>query len=578
MMSKRTRDTSFQPPQAPPRMRGSERGRPSMGIQNLDTMGTVYWTASEEEATEFGAGAGREDATRRTRTTTTLRLRPSHFAATNFGHEAMLFLELAFTTAMMYLGFAMSPLITASFVGRLYGPVYLSGFSFANLMGNLCTQTLVTGLFGAIDTLSPQAFARGEYAEVGYLMIRGTLASIVFLIPINIILVVYMQDLLIALGEDAEAAHVAQAWYRVFVWSLPCSIVYQAVCKFLTVQRIMVPVIVVSLVSTACIIPTLHVCCAYYGYLGTALAYDVNWLGQALLLGGYVVYAQPHDPRTWPVGGEGGGYTRLLTQAVGDGTKVRAFVWLGFGGMLSQCEWVFWEALGLVVGKLGIVAMSVHTIPNQIVMNVSTIPISFGIALAVRLGLSFPSSVRRTQHIAVIVTAMSMLVFAILSILLYLYRDFFIEIFVNKDDDDGDDNTTAVFDLAEAIWPLVSIYNMNVALFGLLAGIASGLAKQWDLAMINVFWLWCFGMPIIYYTTIIQDGGSLKDAWYWMNIAYVGINASLLVVFLRSDWYKIQDAILQCGDDEKDEDQAEESDTIADDQARQTTTETTRLL
>ena len=100
-MSKRTRDTSFQPPQAPQRMRGSERGRPSMGIQNLDTMGTVYWTASEEEATEFGAGAGREDATRRTRTTTTLRLRPSHFAATNFGHEAMLFLELAFTTAMM---------------------------------------------------------------------------------------------------------------------------------------------------------------------------------------------------------------------------------------------------------------------------------------------------------------------------------------------------------------------------------------------------------------------------------------------------------------------------------------------
>ena len=198
---------------------------------------------------------------------------------------------------------------------------------------------------------------------------------------------------------------------------------------------------------------------------------------------------------------------------------------------------------------------------------------------AVRLGLSFPSSVRRTQHIAVIVTALSMLVFAILSMLLYVYRDFFIEIFVSKEDDDGDDNTnTAVFDLAEDIWPLVSIYNMNVALFGLLAGIASGLAKQWNLAMINVFWLWCFGMPIIYYTTIIQDGGSLKDAWYWMNIAYVGINASLLVVFLCSDWYKIQDAILQCGDDEKDEDQAEESNTIADDTARQTATETTRLL
>ena len=89
-MSKRTRANSFQqPPQAPRLMRGSERGRPSMGIQNLDTMGTVYWTESEEEAAEPSS------------TSKTTRLRPSHFAATNFKHEAILFIELAFTTAMM---------------------------------------------------------------------------------------------------------------------------------------------------------------------------------------------------------------------------------------------------------------------------------------------------------------------------------------------------------------------------------------------------------------------------------------------------------------------------------------------
>ena len=108
-MSKRTRDTSVQqPPQAPRLMQGSERGRPSMGIQNLDTMGTVYWTESEEEAAELGAGAGagREDASK-----TTTRLRPSHFAATNFWHEATLFIELAFTTAMMVRFFSFLPLL-----------------------------------------------------------------------------------------------------------------------------------------------------------------------------------------------------------------------------------------------------------------------------------------------------------------------------------------------------------------------------------------------------------------------------------------------------------------------------------
>ena len=58
--------------------------------------------------------------------------------------ETKLFLELAMATSLMYLGFVACPLITASCVGRWFGPVYLSAFSLANLMGNLCTQTLVT--------------------------------------------------------------------------------------------------------------------------------------------------------------------------------------------------------------------------------------------------------------------------------------------------------------------------------------------------------------------------------------------------------------------------------------------------
>jgi hypothetical protein len=38
------------------------------------------------------------------------------------------------------------------------------------------------------------------------------------------------------------------------------------------------------------------------------------------------------------------------------------------GGVLAQSEWVFWEALGLIVGKLGVVALSTHTIPSQVIM------------------------------------------------------------------------------------------------------------------------------------------------------------------------------------------------------------------
>ena len=528
------------------RATGGSRSRPSLSIQNIEAMGSVYWTEiqdveaavpkQQDNDLESQIQANTADNTQ-SRTTT------SHFeSSTDFVHETKLFLELAGVTSLMYLGFAMSPLITASYVGRLFGPVYLSAFSLANLMGNLCTQTLVTGLFGAIDTLSPQALGKGDFAEVGYLAVRGFFSSVAILIPINVILIYKLEDILIALGEDHVAAYHANQWYNIFVWSLPFSILYQSMCKFLTVQRIMKPVIVVSIASTALIAPTLKVCASSkMGFLGTAVAYVLFWVMQSMSLLVYVCVKQPHDERTWPVQHEGHGRLVIIIINSLEPTKLREFVSLGLGGIMAQCEWVFWEALGLIVGKLGIVAMTVHTIPNQIVMNVSTVPISFGVALAVRMGISLPSSVRRTQHIAVVVTLISLALFGVVSILLYVYRTFFIEIFV--DPNSGADGRE-VFDLAELIWSKVSFYNLNIALFGILAGISNGLGKQWDLGMINVFFLWVFGMPIIYYTTIIKENGGLQDAWLWMNIAYIGINGTLIVVFCTADWYKIQEKIL----------------------------------
>jgi Na+-driven multidrug efflux pump len=91
------------------------------------------------------------------------------------------------------------------------------------------------------------------------------------------------------------------------------------------------------------------------------------------------------------------------------------------------------------------------------------------LVVAVRMGISLPSSVRRTQYIAVIVTGISVTLFGIVTILLYVYRSFFITIFVNNDNSGTD---KAVYELAEDIWPLVSFYNLNIALFGLLAGIS----------------------------------------------------------------------------------------------------------
>jgi multidrug resistance protein, MATE family len=163
--------------------------------------------------------------------------RSSDVVASTFWMESRLFLELATTTTLLTLGFILSPLMTASYIGRRFGPVFLSGFTLANLTGNLCTFSIMSGVLSASDTLSPQAFGTGDYREVGLLAIRGAVSCFAILLPINIILVLYLESGLVALGQDPMAASYAMSWYRIFVLSLPFNIISQTMWKFLSAQR-----------------------------------------------------------------------------------------------------------------------------------------------------------------------------------------------------------------------------------------------------------------------------------------------------------------------------------------------------
>jgi len=447
--------------------------------------------------------------------------------------EARLFLELAGVSSLMNLGFISSPLLTASYIGRSFAPVYLSGFTLANLTGNLSTFSFLAGLFSASDTLSPQAFGRGDFAEVGRIAIRGFVVSFAVLAPINIILFYYLESIMIALGQDEEASMYAGQWYKVFAFTLPFSILFNCLWKFLTAQHIMKPLILVSLLCTCVILPlSLQICINAMGFLGSAVGYVIFQVSQALSLLFYVYWKQPHDPRTWS------GLSLKIVASALEWDQMKEFIHLGMGGIVAQCEWIFWEALGLVVGKLGVVALSVHTIPNQTIMAFCMVPFSFGVALAIRMGISLPVSVKRTQAIVLATAAFSALLFGLVSIGVYVYQDQIVGFFTTDDD---------VKELAEVVWSKVSLFNFNVAIFGILVGIATGLGKQWPLGVINFVFLWLFGLPMIYYTAIVLDQG-LDGAWFWMNVPYLCMNITLIILFLFTDWNQVQEQILLTGE------------------------------
>jgi MATE family multidrug resistance protein len=459
--------------------------------------------------------------------------------------EARLFLELAGVSSLMNLGFISSPLLTASYVGRSFSPVYLSAFTLANLTGNLCTFSIMAGLFSASDTLSPQAFGRGDFAEVGRIAIRGFAVASTLLLPINVVLFYYLESIMIALGQNAEASMYASQWYKVFVFNLPFSVLFNCLWKFLTAQHIMKPLILVSILCTCVILPlSLEICIHTMGFVGSAVGYVIFQASQAIALLFYVYWKQPHEAGTWP------GLSREIVASALDWNQMKEFLHLGLGGIVAQCEWVFWEAIGLIVGRLGVVALSVHTIPNQTIMAFCMVPFSFGIALAIRMGNSLPLSVRRTQVFVLSILLFSTILFGLVTIVVYVYRDAIVGLFTTDE---------SVKELADVIWLKVSLFNLNIAIFGIMVGIATGLGKQWSLGVINFVFLWLFGLPMIYYTAIVRDKG-LDAAWFWMNIPYLCMNVTLFVMFVFTDWHQIQEQILLAGEKKNTEDNDDNDD------------------
>lgn len=194
-------------------------------------------------------------------------LQPSH------QHEMMAVFHLFIPTVIIQLGGTVPGFVTASYIGRNYPDiVFLDGFTLAMLTGNLFTLSLCQGLFTASDTLSPQAYGAGNKVEVGLLAIRGFIGSMLVTVPIMILLGIFMDKILIAVGEDMDASKLAWHWYQIYALGTPFYALYNVTWKFLSAQNVMMPLVFSVLVSCGIVLPlSMNILGSMYGYYGTAV-------------------------------------------------------------------------------------------------------------------------------------------------------------------------------------------------------------------------------------------------------------------------------------------------------------------
>jgi len=443
-----------------------------------------------------------------------------------FYEEARKLIALAIPLITVEVGSVLPLSFTASYVGRHLGAKYLSAFTLATMTLNLLTLSVMFGLFTASDTLSPQAFGAGNYKEVGLIAMRSYLLSMCILIPVNTVLFFAMEDFLVLCGQERDSSRLAQKWYRIYMMALPFQSLYTVTWKFLSAQEVMMPLVIAMVVATGFVLPLcLEWLIPTLGFLGSATAMLLHQVAQVVLLLSYLAVFHPHQKETWPG-------IRAWQQSM----KIESlllYIRLAAGGILASGEWIWWELISLIIGTLGVIPLDAHMIATQVITIGYMLPLGAGNGLSIRLGSTLPRDVNRARKLALWSTILMVILFAFLSVGIYLARKNICGLFTIDPD---------VLQSVEDIWWKVVVFYFTLGIFAIFTQIAISLGMQWMLGYATVIMSWFVALPGLYLCTIRYDGG-LNAAWNWICPPYIAMNTMFAYRFLSVNWNSISRAI-----------------------------------
>ena len=352
------------------------------------------------------------------------------------------------------------------------------------------------------------------------------MATVVVVLPVNVLLYWCMPRILQAMGQDEDATYYAYRYFCVYSLTFPFYTLFYIQWKFLAAQSILWPLTVATLVSTLVVYPlALPLLGHALGFVGPAVATLVFYLVECVVVAALLGWYKPHVPETWP------GWRQCWHQALWPPQALWAYVSLGLGGILAFLEWVYWEALYLMVGTFGVLPLSAHTIPAAVLDVLFMIPFGIAMALSIRMGNLISHDVSQTKTLALATLTICMAAFGVVSVLLYVLQDLIVSIFTQDAD---------VQDWCALIWPNVAVCYFVLSIYAMVIGMSIGLGLQWTLGVVTVISLWGVGMPSAYYFAVVQEGGLLA-VWTWMWPPYLMISVVMCTAIFggRVDWQEI---------------------------------------
>jgi len=446
---------------------------------------------------------------------------------------------------------------TAAAIGKvdLSTDHLLASFSLTQLIGNSSCLSLVVGVLSASDTLMPQAFGAGNFHDVGILVVRSTILSVLVILPLLMLWLdsVRLENLLVQYGgQNREISHYAVIMIRCYyVPTIPSIILWNVLQRYITSTRVNVwPLVVIGSISCVAVHPTLlrytvtlHSSNDMYSAFENGLPGPLAGAGIAILITQYFqAFALLIFVKLTSSNENNDGLNSTLPDIFDRTTwieslqigPVKVYAKLAIGGIMSLSEWWYWEALTFIAGQIGVASLTVHTIAYQLVPLLFMIPLGISIGISVRLGTLLSSSDNRQLKVAKTLVAwcfcFSVILSALVATAIYFFRYEVIGIFTVDEE---------VIQGCDKIWKLVSVFIFLDGLFGINSGILRALGLQRRMGIAVVLVLWCTSIPLVYYLSVFKGLG-LSTLWTIVPPTYLVLNTVLIFSFTCADWGNIR--------------------------------------
>jgi MATE family multidrug resistance protein len=187
------------------------------------------------------------------------------------------------------------PVISVMVAGH-NGELQLSGVALATSFTNVSGFSILFGLAGALETLCGQAYGAKQYEKIGTYTYSATASNIPICVLISV-LWIYIEKLLISLGQDPDISRVAGSYALWLIPALFAHAFFIPLTRFLLAQGLVLPLLYCTLTTLLFHIP---VCWAFVyafglGSNGAAMAISVSFWFYVVILSCYVRYSSSCD-------------------------------------------------------------------------------------------------------------------------------------------------------------------------------------------------------------------------------------------------------------------------------------------